>query len=301
MFVRLEDIARSSQRASRSVTASHSCAALSIQWMTEDELLELPEDVLDEALRDWLAKAKTSASKAVKSVARRIAQALGKKKRPAPQRPEPKIRPRQPMEVRPKGKPGGVPRPPPPSPPQPLKPPPVAPAAPPTKPRKPEYTWADLVKMRQAAEKDKDPALWPSNWDTTAPGPPVSAPGKGEPTEFEKRRKGPKGKPGKYRPVVNHSDLYKHMVRAIYVNGKQRGYSFREGPALSSQKIARAMLIKWGYAKRAASEGGAKDRRRIELTPKGQKRSFFRHASEPTAVKRAKDMDYMGITAQSPL
>lgn len=301
MFVRLEDIARGSHRARESVLAARSGAALPIQFMTEEELLELPEDVLDEALRDWLAKAKTSASRAVKAVAKRIAQALGKKKKPAPPKPEPRIRQRQPGEVRAKGKPGGIPKPPPPSAPQPLKPPPMAPSQPPTKPQKPQYTWDELQKARQAAEKDKDPALWPANWDTTAPGPPVSAPAKGEPSEFERRRQGPKGKPGKYKPAVAHADLYKHMVRAIYVNGKQRGYAFRETPALSSQKIARAMLIKWGYAKRASKAGGVPDRRRIEMTPKGQKRSFFRHSSEPSGVKRAKDMDYMNIVAQSPL
>lgn len=299
MFVRLEDISRSSRRARESAVMARSAAALPIQYMTEDELAELPQDVLDEALRDWLAKAKSSASRAVKAVARRIAQALGRKKRPTPKKPEPKIRPRKTGEVRPKGKPGGIPKPPPPSLPQPIKPPPSAPTQPSTKPRKPGYTWGELQKMRKAAEKN--PAEWPSNWDTTAPGPPVSAPAKGEPSEFEKRRRGPKGKLGKYKPAVNQSDLYKHMVRAIYVTGKQRGYPFREGPAKSSQKIARAQLIKWGYARRSSKAGGIPDRRRIQLTPKGQKRSFFRHGNEPRGVKRAKDMDYMNIVAQDPL
>jgi hypothetical protein len=116
-----------------------------------------------------------------------------------------------------------------------------------------------------------------------------------------KRRTGPKGGKGKYRPAVNHSELYKHMVRAIYVTGKQRGYPFREGAAKSSQKIARAQLIKWGYARRSSKAGGIPDRRRIQMTSKGQKRSFFRHANEPTAVKKAKDMDYQAIVARDPL
>jgi hypothetical protein len=119
--------------------------------------------------------------------------------------------------------------------------------------------------------------------------------------EAVKRRKGPKGGKGVYKPAVSHADLYKHMTRAIYVGGKQRGYPFREGASKSSQKIARAMLIKWGYAKRASKKGGIPDRRRIEMTPKGQKRSFMRHAHEPTGVKRAKDLDYQAIVARNPL
>jgi len=279
------------------VTA-RSALAVTIESMTEDELLELPEEVLDEALRDWLTRAKKTASRAVKAVTKRIAHALSRKKKPTPERPQPKIQPRARAKVRPKGKPGGIPKAPPKVVPEPVKPPPVSPTQPPTKPRKPEYTWADLQKLREKGKKD--PGEWPANWDTTAPGPPISMP-KDKTPEAVKRRLGPKGKPGKYKPTISQADLYKHMTRAIYISGKKRSYPFRHGAALSSQKIARGQLIKWGYAKRASKAGGVPDRRRIEMTPKGQKRSFMRHSMEPTAVKRAKDLDYQAIVAQNPL
>lgn len=299
MLIRLEDICRNSAHACRGVAMVRSARAVPVEFMTEDELYNLPEDVLDEALKDWLAKAKASTSRAVKSVAKRIAQALGRKKKAAPPKPIPKIQPRERTKVRPKGKPGGIPPAPPKDTLEPIKEPPQSPTQPPTKPRKPQYTWDELQKLRKKGEKDQ--AEWPANWDTTAPGAPVSMPGKKEPPEAVKRRTGPRGGKAQYRPAVSNSEMYKHVVRAIYVTGKANGYAFREGPARSSQKIARGKMIKWGYAKRASKAGGVPDRRRIELTGKGQQRSFRRHANEPVAVKRAKDLDYQAIVSQDPL
>jgi hypothetical protein len=94
--------------------------------------------------------------------------------------------------------------------------------------------------------------------------------------------------------------MYQHVVRAIYVNGTQRGYAFRESPAVSSQKIARAKMIKWGYGKRATKKGGIPDRRRIALTGKGSRRTF-KHAKEPPAVLKAKQADYDNIVRRGPV
>jgi hypothetical protein len=302
-LTRLEDIGRSNRRARRGPVAARSQLVVSIESMTDDEL----QEVLDEGLRDWASRAGKAVSRAARKVVSRAAKEVAKrakrlqqsmdKKRPKPKKEKPTIKPRAVAPVRPKGKPGGIPPAPPKSIPEPVKPPP-SPTVSTTKPRKPEYTWAELQKLRKKGSKDT--GEWPANWDTTAPGPPVSMP-KDKTPETVKRRQGPKGRKGVYKPSVSHADLYKHMTRAIYVGGKQRGYAFREGASKSSQKIARAMLIKWGYAKRATKKGGIPDRRRIEMTPKGQKRSFMRHAHEPTGVKRAKDLDYQAIVARSPL
>jgi hypothetical protein len=227
-----------------------------------------------------------------------VSKALGKKVK-APKKPKPKkIKPRQKAPAgRPKGPPGGIPPKAPSGTPDPVKEPP-SPDKPVSRPKKGTFSPAELAKARKAAKKDIQ--AWPANWDTTAPGAPVSFP-KDKTPEGRKRMVGPKGGKAKYRPAVSHSDMYKHVVRAIYVNGKARGYQFRENPAVSSQKIARAKMIKWGYAKRMSSKGGVADRRRIQLTGKGQSRSFRRHANEPIGVKRAKDLDYQAIVSRSPL
>jgi len=147
------------------------------------------------------------------------------------------------------------------------------------------------------------PEPWPANLDTTsrsAGGKPVK-PKKGQPPEAVLRRKGPKGKPGKYKAAVSHANMYKHMVRAIYVRGKRTGYKFHHSPAKSSQMIARRKMVQWQYAKRRKSKGGVPDRRMIELTGKGRTRDWQRHTQgEPYAVRVAKDRDYYAITGRDP-
>ncbi len=131
-----------------------------------------------------------------------------------------------------------------------------------------------------------------ANWQTTSPGAPVIMP---KPME----------RPAKFRnaprkPDVNTSAMYKHVVRAIYNNGKRRGYNFRKSASRSSQEMARRQMIKWGYAMRKKKKGGIPDRRGINLTNKGKRRSST-HSREGAGILRAKDSDYRAIVARDPL
>jgi len=262
----------------------------------------LPDDLVDEALGAWLSKAKSAISQVARKIARRF---RGKQAKPAPKAlPEPKLQQKvtpKPSRVAPvvrqKGLPGGIPKRVPAVLPSPVKPE-RTPQASLSKPVVPVMSPADLAAARKAAEKNM--MAWPANWDTTAPGAPVSKPEGARPAHIQ-RALGPKGKPGKFKPAVSHSAMYQHMVRAIYVGGKARGYAFKQEPGISSQKIARAMMIKWGYAKRATGANGKLDRRRIQLTGKGFKRSLGRHAKEPPAVQKAKSVDYDYIVRRGPL
>lgn len=300
MFSSLNDISRRSQ-ARRPLRLEMATSSLvTPQEHLRDAAGEMTPEEMEEALGDFLARAGKSVSRAAKRAASRIKGIFKKKAEPKalpkPEKPEPKIKDRVKAKVRPKGPPGGItPRTPPP-PPEPVKPP-VTTTTSITKPRPPVLSKKDLDAARKAAKKDQ--AAWPANWDTTAAGAPVSRP-KGTRATYIQRGLGPKGRPGKFKPAVSHSAMYQHVVRAIYVNGTQRGYAFRESPAVSSQKIARAKMIKWGYAKRATKKGGITDRRRIALTGKGSRRTIGHHAKEPPAVLKAKSQDYANIVRRGP-
>lgn len=163
---------------------------------------------------------------------------------------KPKIAKRQTQAVRPKAKPGGIPK-----------------------------------KASDSGKSDLE--IWPANWKTTAPGNRVPMP-----AEIKKRQRAGKD--------VNQSDFYKHVVRAIYVTGIKNGYPFRGTPAKSAQQIARAKMIKWGYASRASKKGGVPDKLSIKLTGAGIKRGK-KHQGEPRVIRVAKDRDYRSIVATDPL
>lgn len=215
---------------------------------------------------------------AKKMTAKKKAQAVKRKRKVVTtRRPKPGIKPRRSASVRPSGKPGGIA-------PRKQSKPTAAPGAGSLPPKK------ALPKDpgRKGSKQWLDVSGWPSNWDTSAPGPKVDPP-----SEVKKRRRKGAG--------VSQSDMYKHVVRAIYVTGKQNGYPFSGTAAKSSQAIARAKMIKWGYARRTKKKGGVPDRFVITLTPKGQQRNKKKHVREPRAVRAAKGRDYRAIVATDPL
>lgn len=108
------------------------------------------------------------------------------------------------------------------------------------------------------------------------------------------------GRPPKKRGPLNTSTFYQHVVRAIYNTGLTTGYPFRGTPEKSSQAIARAKMIQWGYARRKQNKGGIPDRRSITLTPKGVVRNR-KHQKEPGGTKAAKARSYQYIYNRDPL
>jgi hypothetical protein len=100
--------------------------------------------------------------------------------------------------------------------------------------------------------------------------------------------------------AINHSDFYRHVVRAIYNRIKATGYPTRGTPAHSSQAIARGRMIDWGYARAKTTRGGVDDERTMKLTPMGQARNIRKHAKEGSAKRRAKQADYDAIVARDP-
>lgn len=112
------------------------------------------------------------------------------------------------------------------------------------------------------------------------------------------RKKKKRGRPKKKKDVVNRSEMYKHMVDAIYKSIKKTGYKTRGTPETAAQMIARGQMIKHGYAKRRSKAGGIPDRRKIKLTAKGKKRSR-KHAGEPRSVRLKKDRLFKKIVKKS--
>ena len=85
------------------------------------------------------------------------------------------------------------------------------------------------------------------------------------------------------------STFYKHAVRAIFMNLRKNGESFK-GAAKGGQNIARTMMTKYSYANGQPTGD-------IRLTGKGHKRNRM-HTREPGHIKKKKERAYdyiMGI------
>jgi hypothetical protein len=120
------------------------------------------------------------------------------------------------------------------------------------------------------------------------------------------------------KPRVSDAVMYKHMVRAIYHSLKGReardraaGYIKRRpvtkygrkisgSSEIGAQKIARSVLVKYGYAGRRKRQGGVRDRTMISLTGKGKQRNL-KHRREPKDQKDRKSAEYWQIVGTDPL
>ncbi len=94
------------------------------------------------------------------------------------------------------------------------------------------------------------------------------------------------------RPA-KQSTFYMHAVRAIFMNLRGRGESFK-GAAKGGQNIGKHMLTKNGY-------GSGQPNGDVKLTGKGHKRNRM-HTSEPGHIKKKKQKAYdyiMGIQRKS--
>jgi len=90
------------------------------------------------------------------------------------------------------------------------------------------------------------------------------------------------------RPA-KQSTFYMHAVRAIFMNLRKQGQSFK-GSAKGGQNIAKHMLTKNGY-------GSGQPTGDVRLTGKGHKRNRM-HTREPGHIKKKKQKAYdyiMGI------
>jgi hypothetical protein len=140
----------------------------------------------------------------------------------------------------------------------------------------------------------------PANWQTSSPGRKIKPPTSKE-LALGQALGPPRLRTGQSKQAVNVSNMYQHMVRAIYNRGISTGYGFKKGASRSSQEIARRKMIQWGYAGRKKKQGGIPDRRGIKLTTKGKNRSSRRHSREGSATLAAKAAEYNNIVARDPL
>jgi hypothetical protein len=88
---------------------------------------------------------------------------------------------------------------------------------------------------------------------------------------------------------TKQSTFYQHAVRAIFMNLRKHGESFK-GSAKGGQNIAKHMLRKNGY-------GTGQPSGNVKLTGKGRKRNRM-HSAEPPHIKKKKQSAYdyiMGI------
>ena len=176
-------------------------------------LVLFPPDSINEA-SSVLRKQKKATSKVVKKMATAPKIGTGKKTFDYPEaNKKKKITKRKPNAVRTKAKDGGSPKP----------------------AKKDADITPDAMNIfgepTTQPKYAKDKETWPANWKTTSKGKPIKIP-----DEVKKRKRA--------GSAVSQSDFYKHVVRAVYNSGTQRGYPFRGTPEKSSQAIARAQLIK---------------------------------------------------------
>lgn len=93
--------------------------------------------------------------------------------------------------------------------------------------------------------------------------------------------------------AAKQSTFYMHAVRAIFMNLRKGGQSFK-GSAKGGQNIAKHMLTKNGY-------GSGQTSGDVKLTGKGQKRNRM-HTKEPGHIKQKKQKAYdyiLGIQRKS--